>query len=146
MTGESGIRGDFGKLNALAAMAGRTHQRKLELAEKMSEWIRKTIDREFFTHADPYGKRWPGRKQPDRRTNPLMVRTGDLMTGFAETATADGVKVENAVPYAEWLNDGTRKMPPRIMLPGEYGGLGLWGEPLVRLALDALRLNFKGAF
>lgn len=52
--------------------------------------------------------KWPGNK--------LRV-TGDLFGSFYSDATASGVTISNNVPYAKFLQYGTKFMPDRPFMP-----------------------------
>ena len=139
----SGVTGDFAKLNALVRVCGEADDIKLGIASSMANWMDKRIAQSFWTHRDPQGKTWPARKQPDRRSNVLMVDTAALMTGFVDQISADGVTICNDVPYARFLQDGTRFMPARPMLPKD-ADLGEWLIPLASIALRAIEKRILG--
>lgn len=79
---------------------------KSEMLRSIGGFVAGEIEENFRQKGRP---RWAG--------NRPLVRTG-RMKREATTVKLEGSKVQvgnglNAVPYATWINDGTRKMPAR---------------------------------
>lgn len=151
------ITGDYSKLEALASAFGDTKRHREEIARALGKWISNHLEEEFDDKVGPYG-RWARRKQyytpltlskgrvavrsQDVRTNPLLVDTGWLKRSFTVFANDEGVDVVNFVPYAFYIQYGTKNMPPRKMVPEvEYDSLGNWGAPMIKIALNKLRYS-----
>lgn len=69
----------------------------------------------FEREEDPMGNGWA----PPARDygHPLMRDTRRLQEGAEVTATNDGVRIVVDVPYAEYHQDGTDRMPARKIVP-----------------------------
>lgn len=98
----------------------------------------------------PSGGRWPARVTASRdvrtgRARPRQpargavgVRTGRLLAGQTVDAMPQGLRAHNDVPYAVFINAGTRKMRARRIMPTRGGGgpVGEWlagfGDRLAR--------------
>jgi len=51
------------------------------------------------------------------RARPILIRTGRLMRGFIQKdLRKTSVKVDNQMPYAQYHQTGTKKMPARVIL------------------------------
>ena len=62
------------------------------------------------------------------------------MDGFYTSATDEAATIANDVPYAQWLNNGTRSMAPRIMIPTAGDRLpNEWYPDLEEIAVSFLR-------
>lgn len=60
--------------------------------------------------------KYPLKKQLSRRTSPILVRTGKLRRAVSESirnATFESIKLVVDLPYAQYQNDGTGKIPKR---------------------------------
>jgi phage gpG-like protein len=81
------------------------------IADKVAE----LIDRGFQTHSAPDGTPWapPAHQYGDRP----LEDTDALRKGFEVSATEDSIVVRNNVPYADYIQHGTTKMPARPMVP-----------------------------
>jgi phage gpG-like protein len=135
------IEGDFAKLHQIIEAVGQVPEKQLELATLFAEFMRKSVEQEFWRHQDPYGSTWAPRKR-DYPYNPLMVRSGELMTGFYTSATAEGATIANDVPWAIYHQFGTVVMEARRMFP-EFGDLGDWQDPLEHVALAFLQRSLE---
>lgn len=110
------------------------------MAKEMSAVVEDLVEKGFQTATDPYGNPWAPRKLAEGRRQPPHLplrKTYQLHDSFRVESSAQGVKVTNPVAYAPFINDGTRNMDARAMLPGEKG-LGDWEEPLREAARDYL--------
>jgi phage gpG-like protein len=110
------VQGDFGRLEDLLASFAKLASPALraELIRDMAEEALQAIQQEFDTGRDPYGKTW---RPPKSGTNLPMIRSGRLMSGWSYRPTPDGFELEAEPPYASFLQDGTRKMEARKMVP-----------------------------
>lgn len=88
-----------------------------EAARGIQKGIEGLIKDEFRSKTDPYGAAW----KPPKDGGKTMDRTGRLKRGFDVVASPTGegisIRVTNEQEYAHWLQDGTRRMEPRRMVP-----------------------------
>lgn len=67
--------------------------------------------------------KYPKKKQLSRRTSPILVRTGKLKRAVANSIrsqTFDRVQLIVSVPYAEYHNEGTDKIPQRRIMGDSF--------------------------
>jgi len=76
------------------------------LARAMAPVVQERIDAGFRARKSPDGVAWTSAKQV--RPHPLLVASGRLRRGFSVQATASGIRVRNAVPYATVQQRGAR--------------------------------------
>lgn len=88
-----------------------------DAAKQIQRELTKTIDKEFETKTDPYGKAW----KPPKDGGETMQKSGRLRRGFVVEVVPGGVglsvRVTNEAEYAKWLQKGTEKMEARRMIP-----------------------------
>ncbi|MGB3684956.1 MAG: phage virion morphogenesis protein [Ornithinimicrobium sp.] len=53
-------------------------------------------------------RQWPGR--------PPLIRSGQMLRSFKSTPSQQQVEIRNTAPYFDWHQDGTTKMPARVMM------------------------------
>lgn len=96
---------------------------KGDIAEGMARVTENLIAEGFATGKDPYGKAW---LPPKDGHSPPMVRTGTLRASIKVTVVkgANGleVSVRSTAEYARYLQNGTWKMKPRLIVPGSMPG------------------------
>ena len=96
---------------------------KGDIAEGMRKVTENLIAEQFATGKDPYGKAW---LPPKDGHTPPMIRTGTLRDSIKVTVVkgANGleVSVRSSADYAKWLQNGTWKMKPRLIVPGSLPG------------------------
>lgn len=134
-------------LARLAARLREAPQRvHAEMARRTAAAVEGLLDAQFRSGVDPYGRPWPPAK--DRPAGPPMVRTGALRDGMAADATVDsgGVRlaVTASVPYAKYLQGGTRRMRARLIVPGSAVLARVWRDRLERVRDDVLREWLQG--
>lgn len=93
------LRAQAAKLGAMPA--------KLEHALKVAgEDFLKLAQQEFADGKNPWGRAWAKPKDADNRP---MVRTGALSRSLTVLTNGDKITVKANVPYAGWLQRGSRK-------------------------------------
>lgn len=116
----------------------RVHDR---LAQELQPRLAEVIDAQFAEGLDPHGQPY----LPPKDGGTPMQRTGALRASIrvVAEATPEGVvvRVLPGVPYATYLQTGTRRMAPRRILPGlTTAGAARWrqaGADAYRAAVNA---------
>lgn len=77
----------------------------------------------FMTEGAAYGNRWEDLSEPYRTKKAeeypgagILVRTGEMMRGFKALPVTDVLTIYNDTEYAKYHQEGTSKMPQRILL------------------------------
>jgi hypothetical protein len=140
--GSSGVRGDFGRLEALGRNLARfskaDYQKEL-LADLGAEAVVQ-IEQGINGQRDPYGKPWPRKKGTG---GPVLK--GLLGTFSARVKGRRRVIVASSDPAAVFHQNGTTKIPRRLLLPLRTRGLPpRWAKAFRAIAWRRLRAAIKG--
>jgi phage gpG-like protein len=124
------LQGDFGALEDLQARIRAVTQPgfKEAVARRLTGTAIKLLADEFRKSQNPYGAPW---KPPKHRKGKPLLDTGRLRAASvgqtASSASGAVVRVVIPVEYASFLQDGTRFMERRQIVPDRAGGLGpIW--------------------
>lgn len=121
------LQGDFGGLEDLQARIRKITQPgfKEAIARRLTGTVIKLLADQFRASRDPYGNPW---KPPMHRKGKPLLDTGRLRAAaVGQTARQESgsvVRVVIPVEYASYLQDGTRRMARRQIVPDRAGGLG----------------------
>lgn len=112
----------------------------VDFAKRAEIAIKDLLDEQFQKGIDPYGQ--PYIPPKDGHTPP-MVRTRALWRGLRVrvTSTPDGIHivVDGDQEYSKYLQEGTRHMLPRMIVPGRNMLAPRWRERLNREASETVR-------
>lgn len=116
------------------------------LAQELQDRLTRVVDDQFADGVDPTGAAYI----PPKDGGTPMVRSGALRANIRVVArsTPDGVEVSvvPGVPYAGYLQRGTRKMAPRRIVPGRTtAGAAKWRTAAREAYAAAVRAWFHGA-
>lgn len=139
-----------GRIGALVAkLEAMSHPEWREgLARQMGEETQRLYKRDFDKQVDPYGKPWApsfdvASEQYNRKkrfTQKTLIKTGYLRaSGEVEVVNSTGFRFRVYAPYGQFHQTGTRRIPRRMIVPSSALGLGTWGAPLNRIAVQAIR-------
>ena len=82
----------------------------------------------FRKESDPYGSRWARKQKPDGR-KVLTGKTKKLKSNFQmRLKMGGGFRIKAATPYASFHQDGTGKMPARMIFPDSRGLPDKWAR------------------
>jgi hypothetical protein len=77
----------------------------------------------FLSQGGVYSAKWPRlspgtslQKAKHYAGRPPEVRTGKMISGFRFVATSRSVRVYNRMPYFQYQQEGTRRLPAREMI------------------------------
>lgn len=121
------LQGDFGALEDLQARIRAVTQPgfKEAVARRLTGTAIKLLADQFRSSRNPYGVPW---KPPMHRKGKPLLDTGRLRAAsvgqVASGASGAVVRVVIPVEYASYLQDGTRRMERRQIVPDRAGGLG----------------------
>lgn len=102
-------------------LGGRQFRR--ELNTELGQDAMFLVHRGFETSADPYGRRWQG---PKRRKGMPLLDTGRLRNSFSVRYTSAGFYLSSRTAYASYLQNGTRHMRARRMVPTQQRHSTIW--------------------
>jgi len=133
-----GLRVDIGGDDIPKALAGAAERlaHPRELLERIGAVLEANVNERFRTKTDPDGNAWlpiaaSTRKRYEQQydgTVPgsLLERTRLMRSSLTHNATDEFVEVGFPVGYAQWHETGTRRMPRRGLLAGDWvsGRLG----------------------
>jgi phage gpG-like protein len=138
------VTGDFMRLRLLqdrlrqAAQGGARRDMVLALANEAHRQVIEGVSRK----RDPYGNSWAARK--NKGGWPLLDKTGAMVNSFTVRTRPTGFSIW-ARDYAAYHEQGTSRMPARILWPRPDLGLGpIWGDAFLRTSGDVMRA-FMGA-
>lgn len=91
-----------------------------DIGEKLSDYYGNEA---FLSQGGAFNSVWPRLQARTSRFKsshysgrPPEVRTGKMMAGFRYTAQTRSVRVYNRMPYFEYQNSGTSRLPARQMI------------------------------
>jgi phage gpG-like protein len=127
------VRGDIGAVKALKARIKKVTtggSSRRELHKLLAEEALTQVANGFRQSRDPYGRPW---KPLKRRVGQPLRDTGRLLNSFHTKVDSRGFEVLSDVFYAQFHQEGTRRIPRRQMLPspGELGRI--WRPALQRV-------------
>ncbi|HEV8246075.1 MAG TPA: hypothetical protein VGP93_09920 [Polyangiaceae bacterium] len=137
------IRGDFAKLEAWEEEFASTNKVLEVMARDMAEEALDLVKEGWSKQADPYGKRWKGKKRPDGR-QVLIGKTARLKGGWhVRRSGRNGFTISPSVDYAGYHQTGTKFAPQRAMVPFKSRGLPKpWRAAFEEIAEDHLAAHF----
>ena len=110
---------------SLTEPVSRAWARRREFMEEVGkEIVEITQNRIEKTKKDPEGKRWAPWKPSTRKARQkdgsagkgLLFRTGALRDSIEYKANSKNVTVFSQLPYAKFLQSGTKNMPARVFI------------------------------
>lgn len=115
------------------------------IADKLQEYFTESFDKEGFNNIKwkEVQRRIPGTTAYKRaslagRTNPILTKSSRLRKSIKIIqATWSRIEVGSVVPYAEYHNEGTAKLPKRQFI-GETPELDNMIEKLIEKEMDKL--------
>lgn len=110
------LTGDFSRFRQLRDRLAKASQKfVLQTKTNMATEIHREIISEFTSSTNPYGRAWAPRKDK-RGTWPLLMKSKRLVESVRAIPVARGIKI-TMKPYGKFLNDGTRYMVARRIVP-----------------------------
>lgn len=135
------IRGNFNALRNLStALKALPAKLRLEAGKALGQEAMKQIADGFREERDPYERPWEPLK---KRRGRILRDTGRLRNSFFVRPMLLGFAVTSNVRYARFHQQGTRRMPRRMMMPS--GRLGpIWTDALNRVANKLMKRWVNG--
>jgi len=130
------VAGDFSALAELRARATAlaSASARARLAQVLAVAALRELNNGFRASRDPYGRAW---KPLRRRAGKPLLDTGRMRaSAHVYRVGADGFAIRVSAEYSGYHQDGTRHVPQRMMVPTPDRGLGLWGDPLRKVAAE----------
>ena len=127
-----GIKGDFGRLERIIRGFGAIKDRKhnQQILEQLGDEAVRQIDAGINAQRDPYGKPWTKRKNTTERNKMLSGLRGT----FSHSATSKRLLVTSSDKTAVYHNEGTKRLPKRLLVPSNKRGLGrIWERAFKRV-------------
>ena len=93
----------------------------------------------FNSKTDPYGKKWEKLKD-----GTSFDRYSTVKKAFTYSNTPTSVTVKNELPFASYLQFGTKHIPARYMIPTQELGLGNWAIPIKEAFSSAIQDSLNG--
>lgn len=95
-----------------------------EALEETGDFLIKEFESNFISEGGVLGNRWKQLKETTRREKarlgygsmPILVRTGELMKGFAKEVSTFSVRVLNPTKYFKYHQLGEGYNPQRVMI------------------------------
>ncbi len=113
----SGVKGDFGKLEALSNISARMDRARAEASRRVAAAITAVIDREFATGTDPRGVPWAPLKKSTLargRRPPPLTDTGKMRASVVVSGGSLDVSIASPAGFHQ---SGTRYMRARPIVP-----------------------------
>lgn len=117
------IKGDKKAIEQLRKMIHAFDDWKPELTEVGNYLTKFYQDPVFETEGGIFGARWQPlspayaiRKATTYPGRGILEAKGDLRKGYEKRVFANLLEIVNKDPKAAWFQDGTRRMPPRILI------------------------------
>lgn len=103
------------------------------------------LEEQFQTATDPHGRPY---KPPKDGHSPPMTRSGRLRRGLVVrvSSTPDGLRiaVDADVEYAKYLQRGTYKMDPRLIVPGAAVLARRWRDRILAAHAESVAAHYQG--
>lgn len=111
--------------------------------DQIGQNFRKTFDMNFSSRGGEYGGWAPRKPQMSggRRidTWPLLEKTGTMRKNFRQRVGNDWVRLFNPTHYFRYHQQGTTKMPARVMMKLRAQDARMVTQTLQRYAIEVLR-------
>ena len=125
------VTGDFAALNELKQEFAKIPTTfRSSLLKNVAEEARRQVVLGFEQERDPYGNPWEPLKVREGR---ILQDTGRMRNAFTFSPTADGFVIRNPTAYVAFHEDGTSRIPQRMMVPPNGDLPPLWERDVVRV-------------
>jgi phage gpG-like protein len=132
----------FAVLDRLSKQLAKSPSILRAVAKNMAEEALDLVAQGFADERDPYGIPWA----------PLKVRQGKILQDTArlkrswhrKRIDAAGFTIGSGVSYASFHQEGTRRLPPRKMVPDAGNLPPRWRKAIVQAAVEAFDEHFNG--
>jgi phage gpG-like protein len=135
------LKADLRALRELRRKVGRDAVLMRRITKSVAEELLGLVQDGFRSETDPAGRRWERKKRPDGR-QVLVGKTARLRRGWhVEKMGRTSVTIAPAVDYADFHQQGTKRMVARKMVP--EGVLPrAWGDRINESVQEILRQTF----